>query len=177
MTKLSLLAVSVGVALVGAAVPASLHWSPANVALLSLDTAEAKVGRPLTPVSVAGASRRANRRAVRAGAGVAAAGAVAAGAAAAGAYYAQPADPNAEPVPGPFYAQPAPAPYYAQPAPAPYYGPGPVVVVPPPVVVAPGPAAAYAEPGYEYGQPYIVDYNTGRWCRIESNGYRFCWTP
>ncbi len=167
MTKLSLLAVSVGVALVGAAVPASLHWSPANVALLSLDTAEAKVGRPLTPVSVAGANRRAGRRAVRAGAGVAAAGAVAAGAAAAGAYYAQPADPNAEPVPGPFYAQPAPAPYY---------GPGPAVVAPP-VVVVPGPAAGYAEPGYEYGQPYIVDYNTGRWCRIESNGYRFCWTP
>src|SRR6266566_1599679 len=122
MRKLSLLAVSVGIALVGATVPASLHWSPANVALLSLDTAEAKVGRPLTPVSVAGENRRANRRAYRAGAGVAAAGAVAAGAAAAGAYYAQPAaDPYAEPAPAPYYAQPAPAPYYAQPAPAPYY--------------------------------------------------------
>jgi hypothetical protein len=166
MTKLSLLAVSVGAALIGAAVPASFHWSPANVTLFSLDTAEAKVGRPLTPVSVAGANRRANRRAYRAGAGVAAAGAVAAGAAAAGAYY---ADPYAEPAPAP-YAEPAPAPYYAEPAPAPYYGPGPAVVVP-------APAAGYVEPGYEYGQRYIVDYRTGRWCTIESSGYRWCWTP
>src|SRR5712672_2664878 len=110
MTKLSLLAASVGVALIGTAVPVSLHWSPANVTSLSLDTAEAKVGRPLTPVSVAGANRRANRRAYRAGAGVAAAGAVAAGAAATGAYYAQPvADPYADPAPAPYYAQPAPA--------------------------------------------------------------------
>jgi hypothetical protein len=169
MRKLNLLAVSVGAALVGAAVPASLHWSPTSVTLLSLDTAEAKVGRPLTPVSVAGANRRANRRGYRAAAGVAAAGAVAAGAAAAGAYYAQPA---ADP-----YADPVPAPYYAEPVPAPYYGPGPAIVAPPPVVVLPAPAAGYVEPGYQYGQPYIVDYNTGRWCRIESNGYRFCWTP
>jgi hypothetical protein len=67
--------------------------------------------------------------------------------------------------------------------PAPYYAPGPVVAAPPPVVVAPGPVvvapAPYIAPGYEYGynEPYIVDPRTGRWCRIESNGYRWCWTP
>jgi hypothetical protein len=179
MRKLGLLAVSVGATLIGTAVPVSFQWSPANVTLLAIDTAEAKVGRPLTPVSVAGANRRANRRAYRAAAGVAAAGAVAAGAATTGAYYGQPAQ-------DPYYGQPAPAPYsapgpyYAEPAPAPYYGPGPAVVAPAPVVVAPAPvvvapAAGYVEPGYD--QPYIVDYRTGRSCRIEPSGYRWCWTP
>jgi hypothetical protein len=37
-------------------------------------------------------------------------------------------------------------------------------------------------PGYGYGPgPYpdavIVNPVTGRWCRTESNGYQFCWTP
>src|SRR5712672_621575 len=143
MTKLSLLAASVGVALIGTAVPVSLHWSPANVTSLSLDTAEARVGRPLTLVSVAGVNRRANRRAYRAG--VVGAGAVAAGAAAAGAYYyGQPVqdDPYyGQPVPAPYYGQPTPAPYYAEPAPAPYYGGArPAVVVPAPAAVGPAPA-------------------------------------
>jgi len=191
MTNLSLLAVSVGVALIGTAVPVSLHWSPASVTPLAVDTAEAKVGRPATPVSVAGANRRADRRAYRAGAaaaGAVAAGAVAAGAAATGAYYyGQPVqdDPYyGQPVPAPYYAQPAPAPYYAAPAPTPYYGPGPAVVAPPPAavapaaaVVAPAPATAYVEPVYDPSQPYIVDYRTGRWCRNEPSGYRWCWTP
>ena len=57
MKKLSIFA-SVSAALVCAAVPASFNWSPANVTLFSLDTAEAKVGRPLTATSVAGVSRR-----------------------------------------------------------------------------------------------------------------------
>jgi hypothetical protein len=67
-----------------------------------------------------------------------------------------------------------PAPVYVNPAPypAPYYAA-------PPVVVAPAPPAVYVGPGYGYGygEPYIVDYRTGRWCRIEADGYRFCWTP
>jgi len=77
MKKLSLCAVAVGAALVGAAVPLSLHWSPAKVLSFSIDRAEARVGRPATPMSVAGVNRRADRRAY---------GAAAAGAAA-GAYY------------------------------------------------------------------------------------------
>jgi hypothetical protein len=60
------------------AAPLSLHCSPAKVLSVSLDHAEARVGRPLTPMSVAGVNRRVHRRAYY--------GAAAAGAAAYGAY-------------------------------------------------------------------------------------------
>ena len=76
---------SIGAALVCAAVPASLNWSQANVALLSLDRAEARIGRPLTPVSVAGINRRVHRRDYRRAVATGAAVGIAAGAAA-GAY-------------------------------------------------------------------------------------------
>jgi len=46
------------------ATPLSLQWSQRNVAL-SLDTADARIGRPLTATSVAGVSRRVHRRAYR----------------------------------------------------------------------------------------------------------------
>ena len=53
-------------ALMGAAllcaVPVSLHQSQDKGLSLSLGTADARVGRPLTPVSVAGVHRRAVRR-------------------------------------------------------------------------------------------------------------------
>jgi hypothetical protein len=58
--------------------PLSPHDSPAGVPTISLDRAEARVGRPLTPMSVAGVNRRVHRRAYY--------GAAAAGAAAYGAY-------------------------------------------------------------------------------------------
>jgi hypothetical protein len=58
------------------AAPLSLHWSQANTPSLSVDTAEARIGHPLTPGSVAGVNRRVNRRAYY---GAAAAGAVGAG--------------------------------------------------------------------------------------------------
>jgi hypothetical protein len=64
MKKLSLFA-SISAALVCAAVPASFNWSPASLTLFSLDTAEAKVGRPLTATSVAGVNRRVHRREYR----------------------------------------------------------------------------------------------------------------
>ena len=54
------------------AAPLSLHWSAANAPSLSVDTADARVGRPLTPMSVAGVNRRVHRRAYY---GAAAAGA------------------------------------------------------------------------------------------------------
>ena len=64
------------------AAPMSLQWSPAKTPSLSLNTADARVGRPLTPMSVAGVNRRVHRRAYY--------GAAAAGAAAVGAgYYAR----------------------------------------------------------------------------------------
>jgi hypothetical protein len=139
MKTLSLFA-SVSAALVCAAVPASFNWSPANVTLFSLDTAEARVGRPLTATSVAGVSRRVQRRTYRRAA-------VAAGVVAGGAYV-------------------------GGPAPASYYGPGPAV----------GGAAPYGGPGYGYGpgpdpDSVIVNPVTGRWCRTESNGYQWCYTP
>jgi hypothetical protein len=60
------------------AAPLSLHWSQANIPSLSVDTADARLGRPLTPMSVAGVNRRVHRRAYY--------GAVAAGAAGYGYY-------------------------------------------------------------------------------------------
>ena len=79
MKKLTLLGVAMTAGLIAAA-PLSLHWSPAKTPSLSVDTADARVGRPLTPMSVAGVNRRVNRRAYYG------AGAVAAGAAAYGTY-------------------------------------------------------------------------------------------
>src|ERR1700687_2124348 len=46
----------------------SFGWSEQRGLSLSGEKAEARVGRPLTPVSVAGVARRHNRRAVGAGA-------------------------------------------------------------------------------------------------------------
>jgi len=62
MKRLSMLGIIVGAALLSAT-PFSLQWSQKNVAL-SLDSADARVGRPLTATSVAGVHRRAYRRAV-----------------------------------------------------------------------------------------------------------------
>jgi hypothetical protein len=58
----------------------SFGWSEQGGVSLSVESAQARVGRPLTPVSVAGVARRQTRRAVY---GTAAVGA----AAATGAYY------------------------------------------------------------------------------------------
>lgn len=159
MNKLSLLSAGAGLAL--AALPVSFNWSPANVkslSILSLDTAEARVGRPLTPVSVAGVSRRASRRAYRreyygTGPGYVAPGAVAAGAVAAGAVAAGAATTGAAPI----GAAPAgPAPVY------PAEGPS---FVSDAMVVPPGASAT------------VVDPATGRRCTISTDGYHWCWTP
>jgi hypothetical protein len=67
----------------------SFGWSEQGGISLSIESAQARVGRPLTPVSVAGVARRQTRRAVY-GAGVVGAGAAAVGTAAAiagGPYY------------------------------------------------------------------------------------------
>jgi hypothetical protein len=79
MKKMTILGAMLAAVLCAA--PVSLHWSPAKVLSLSLDSAEARVGRPLTPVSVAGVNRRMNRRAYYGAAAGAYYGA------AAGAYY------------------------------------------------------------------------------------------
>ncbi len=71
MKRLSTLGIIAASAFLCAA-PLSLHWSPAKTLSLSVDTASARIGRPLTPMSVAGVNRRWNRRAY---VGAAAAGA------------------------------------------------------------------------------------------------------
>jgi hypothetical protein len=63
MKKGTILGTIVGAALLTAA-PLSLQWSQKTVTL-SLDSADARIGRPLTPLSVAGVHRRAYRRAYR----------------------------------------------------------------------------------------------------------------
>jgi hypothetical protein len=80
MKKLSLVGATLGAALLCAAVPFSLHWSPAKTLSLSVDKADARIGRPATPMSVAGVNRRVHRRAY-------VGAAAATGAVAAGAYY------------------------------------------------------------------------------------------
>jgi hypothetical protein len=68
--------VSIKRALLAAAVVAyfgSVAWSPSGGLLVSIESAQARVGRPLTPVSVAGVARRTTRRAVVGGAAVGAA--------------------------------------------------------------------------------------------------------
>ena len=47
------------------AVPHSVQWSPEKSVAVSVDRADARVGRPATATSVAGAARRAGRRAYR----------------------------------------------------------------------------------------------------------------
>jgi hypothetical protein len=85
----------------------SVNWTDQNSVSLSVESAQARVGRPLTPVSVAGVARRQGRRAAvgaaAVGAGVAGAAVVGAGIATAG-YYG------------------APAPYYGSGGPYAYYG-------------------------------------------------------
>ena len=49
------------------ATPVSLRFSPEGNVALSVDSAAAVIGRPLTPMSVAGVHRRAERRAYRRG--------------------------------------------------------------------------------------------------------------
>jgi len=53
----------------------SIEWSKDNGLSMSIETAKARVGRPGTPVSVAGVARRTTRRAVVGGAAVGAAAA------------------------------------------------------------------------------------------------------
>ena len=55
-------------AVVTVGVSGSIDWSQTCGPSLSIESAQARVGRPLTPVSVAGVARRTTRRAVVGGA-------------------------------------------------------------------------------------------------------------
>ena len=81
MKQMSLTTVVIGASTFACAALLSFGWSEQRGISLSVESAQARVGRPLTPVSVAGVARRQTRRAVY-GAGVGA-GAAAVGTAAA----------------------------------------------------------------------------------------------
>jgi hypothetical protein len=101
----------------------SFGWSEQSGVSLSVESAQARVGRPLTPVSVAGVARRQNRRAAYGygvvGAGVAGAAAVGTAAAVAA------TSPNWGWGTGPYYGGGASTGYYGDAYAAqndPYYG-------------------------------------------------------
>ncbi len=78
MKQVTLRRMFLGAAVIACGIAGSVDWSPSEGLSLSVVSAEARVGRPLTPVSVAGVARRTTRRAVVGGAvvGGAAAGCV-----------------------------------------------------------------------------------------------------
>jgi hypothetical protein len=73
MKKISIKRAFLATAIFALGTLGSVAWSPSGSLSLSLESAEARVGRPLTPVSVAGVARRTTRRAVVGGAAVGAA--------------------------------------------------------------------------------------------------------
>ena len=75
MTQTTVTKVAIAISTFACAVLLSFSWSEQRGVALSVESAQARVGRPLTPVSVAGVARRQNRRAAY-GYGVAGAAAV-----------------------------------------------------------------------------------------------------
>src|SRR6478672_10182309 len=103
MKQPSLGKTAIAVSVVACATLLSFGWSEQRGVSLSIDSAQARVGRPLTPVSVAGVARRQDRRAAYGyGAGAVGAG-VAAGAAVVGTAAAVAAS---QPWGGPYYGRP-----------------------------------------------------------------------
>jgi hypothetical protein len=142
---------------------ASDNWSSTQQSSL-IAQADARVGRPLTPGSVAGVARRTDRRAVRRGAVV---GGAAVGAGAyygAGGYGVSGVERRTERrairrdavVGGADVGATA------------YYGAGGYGAL--------GAGASNYGPGPEPGS-VIVNPNTGRWCTFEQSGWHWCWTP
>jgi hypothetical protein len=73
MRKISVKQASLASAALAFGILASINWSPGEGPSVGVESAQARVGRPLTPVSVAGVARRSTRRAVVGGAAVGAA--------------------------------------------------------------------------------------------------------
>lgn len=86
MTQRSMRKMAIAISTFACAALLSFTWSEQRGVLLSVESAQARVGRPLTPVSVAGVARRQTRRAVY-GAGLAGAAVVGTAAAVASAPY------------------------------------------------------------------------------------------
>lgn len=119
MKQMSLTTVVIGASTFACAALLSFGWSEQRGVSLSVESAQARIGRPLTPLSVAGVARRHYRRAAYGyGAGVVGAG-LAAGAIGAGAVAAT--TPNWGWGGNPYYAG-AGAPYGVWGARSAYYG-------------------------------------------------------
>jgi hypothetical protein len=101
MKQASLGKAAIAVSVFACATMLSFDWTEQKGVSLSVESAQARVGRPLTPVSVAGVARRQGRRAAI---GAAAVGAGVVGGVAAAGYYG------------------ATAPYYGSGGPYAYYG-------------------------------------------------------
>jgi hypothetical protein len=82
MKQMSLTTIAIGASTFACAALLSFNWSEQRGVSLSIESAQARVGRPATPMSAAGVARRQTRRAVY-GAGAVGAGAAAVGTAAA----------------------------------------------------------------------------------------------
>ena len=63
MTQTTVTKVAIATSTFACAALLSFGWSEQRGVSLSVESAQARVGRPLTPVSVAGVARRQNRRA------------------------------------------------------------------------------------------------------------------
>ena len=109
MKQASLGKAAIAVSVVACATMLSFDWTEQKGVSLSVESAQARVGRPLTPGSVAGVNRRQGRRAAI-GAAAVGAGVVGAGVAAAGYYGAT----------APYYG--GGGPYYGGGGPYAYYG-------------------------------------------------------
>ena len=68
MRQIGLKRAFLAAAVVACGISGSVGWSENDGVFLSVDSAQARVGRPLTPASVAGVARRTTRRAVVGGA-------------------------------------------------------------------------------------------------------------
>jgi hypothetical protein len=68
MKQINLKRALLAAAVVAFGISGSVDWSQTGGLSLSVESAQARVGRPLTPVSVAGVARRTTRRAVVGGA-------------------------------------------------------------------------------------------------------------
>jgi hypothetical protein len=68
MRKISVKQALLATATIAFGTLASISWSPGEGPSIAVESAQARVGRPLTPVSVAGVARRTTRRAVVGGA-------------------------------------------------------------------------------------------------------------
>lgn len=73
MRKISIRHALLAIATLAFGILASINWPPGAGPSIAVESAQARVGRPLTPVSVAGVARRSTRRAVVGGAAVGAA--------------------------------------------------------------------------------------------------------